>query len=79
MSKFIDDTVKVKGKYSQKRVLTYLSFIIATIYGFIPIFVLTFDVKEFVFLGFLGIGGFSLFRTQKTNENINSDLPQNFE
>ena len=67
--KLLNDTIKVNGKYSQKRILTYLSFVGATIYGFIPIFVLTFDVKEFVFLGFLGIGGFSLFRTQKTNEN----------
>jgi hypothetical protein len=29
-----------------------------------------FNVQEFVFLGFLGAGGFSLFRTQKVNENI---------
>ena len=32
-----------------------------------------FDVKEFVFIGFLTAGGFSLFRTQKQNENTSSN------
>jgi hypothetical protein len=68
--KLLNDTLKVNGKYSQKRILTYLSFIVAAIYGFIPIFDKSFEVKEFVFLGFLGMGSFSLFRTQKTNENL---------
>ena len=68
--KLLNDTLKVNGKYSQKRILTYLSFIVATIYVFIPIFDKSFEVKEFVFLGFLGMGSFSLFRTQKTNENL---------
>ena len=68
--KLIDDTAKVNGKYSQKRVMTYLSFFSAFFYAIIPIFIITFDVKEFVVLGFLGAGGFSMFRTQKVNENI---------
>jgi hypothetical protein len=50
--------------------MTFSSFFIATIYAFLPLFNSKFDVKEFVFLGFLGAGGFSLFRTQKINENI---------
>ena len=34
-----------------------------------PLFVTTFDVKEFVFIGFIGAGSWSLYRTQKKNEN----------
>lgn len=68
----INDTLKTNNKWSQKRLLTFSSFFVATIYAVIPIFIPTFEVKEFVFLGFLGIGGFSTYRTQKTNENINN-------
>lgn len=68
----LKDTLKVKGKWSQKRIMTFTSFWVATIYGFLPLFIPTFEVKEFVFLGFLGVGGWSLFRTQKLNENINT-------
>jgi hypothetical protein len=68
--KLLTDTLKCNGKWSQKRLMTFSSFFIATIYVFIPLVNIKFDVKEFVFLGFLGAGGFSLFRTQKQNENI---------
>lgn len=68
----LKDTLKVKGKWSQKRIMTFTSFWVATIYVFLPLFIPTFEVKEFVFLGFLGVGGWSLFRTQKLNENINT-------
>ena len=68
--KIITDTLKSNGRWSQKRLMTFSSFFIAAIYGFLPMFQKEFEVKEFVFLGFLGAGGFSLFRTQKTNENI---------
>ena len=53
--------------------MTFSSFFVATLYGFMPLMVSKFEVKEFVFLGFLTAGGFSLFRTQKTNENINNN------
>lgn len=69
--KLLNDTIQVNGKYSQKRILTYLSFISSFLYGFIPIFDKTFETKEFIFLGFLGMGSFSLFRTQKLNDNKN--------
>lgn len=62
----------VNGKWSQKRIMTFSSFWVATIYAILPLFMPTFEVKEFVFLGFLGVGGWSLFRTQKLNENINT-------
>mgnify|MGYP007070723682 CR=1 FL=1 len=72
--KIIRDTLKNGDTWSQKRLMTFSSFLIATIYAFIPIWIPDFEVKEFVFIGFLGAGGWSLFRTQKTNENsINND------
>jgi len=63
--KIINDTLKSKGNWSQKRMMTFSSFLVATVYAFIPIFKPEFDVKEFVFMGFLATGGFSLYRTQK--------------
>jgi hypothetical protein len=71
--KILKDTLTVSGKWSQKRLMTFSSFFVATIYAFMPMIDSKFDVKEFVFLGFLGAGGFSLFRTQKTNENVNNN------
>jgi hypothetical protein len=56
--------------------MTFSSFWIATIYAFTPVFYREFETHEFVFLGFLAAGGFSLFRTQKANqntENISND------
>lgn len=67
--KILKDTLTSNGKWSQKRLMTFSSFFIATIYAFMPFVDNKFDVKEFVFLGFLASGGFSLFRTQKQNEN----------
>jgi hypothetical protein len=67
--RILTDTLKSNGKWSQKRLMTFSSFFIATIYAFMPLVNNKFEVKEFVFLGFLGAGGFSLFRTQKQNEN----------
>ncbi len=71
--KIIRDTLKNGDTWSQKRLMTFSSFFIATIYAFVPIWIPDFEVKEFVFIGFLGAGGWSLFRTQKTNENINNN------
>ena len=67
--KVLKDTLTVNGKWSQKRIMTFSSFWVATVYAFLPAF-MDFDVKEFVFLGFVGAGGWSLLRTQKVNENI---------
>ena len=71
--KILVDTLMNKGKFSQKRIMTFSSFFVATIYAFLPTFIKDFDVKEFVFIGFMASGGFSLYRTQKTNENITND------
>lgn len=69
MIQLINDTLKVNGKWSQKRLLTFSSFWVAVVYAYIPVFIPTFVVNEFVFMGFLGAGGWSLLRTQKKNEN----------
>lgn len=69
MIKLLKDTLTNKGVFSQKRIMTFTSFFVATIYAFIPVFILNFEVKEFVFLGFLSAGSFSMYRTQKINEN----------
>jgi hypothetical protein len=71
--KIIRDTLKNGDTWSQKRLMTFSSFFIATIYAFVPVWIPDFEVKEFVFIGFLGAGGWSLFRTQKPNENINNE------
>lgn len=67
--KILKDTLQNKGRWSQKRLMTFSSFFIAVIYAFVPLVKSDFEVKEFVFLGILASGGFSLYRTQKTNEN----------
>jgi len=69
MNKILEDTLKVNGKWSQKRTMAFSSFWVAVVYAFIPIFVADFDVKEFVFLGFIGGGAYAIFRAQKPNEN----------
>jgi len=69
MNKILEDTLKVNGKWSQKRIMAFSSFWVAVVYAFIPIFVADFDVKEFVFLGFIGGGAYAIFRAQKPNEN----------
>ncbi len=74
MVKILKDTLTVNGKWSQKRIMTFSAFWVATIYAILPLFVPTFEVKEFVFLGFIGAGGWSIYRTQKTNENITNTL-----
>lgn len=67
--KILKDTLQSNGRWSQKRLMTFSSFFIAVIYAFVPLVESDFEVKEFVFLGILASGGFSLYRTQKTNEN----------
>jgi hypothetical protein len=75
--KIIKDTIQVNGKYSQKRLMTFCSFFSAFFYAFTPLIYPKFDVKEFVFLGFLAVGGFSIYRQQKRNENIITNDTEN--
>lgn len=75
--KLIKDTLTVNGKWSQKRVQTFTCFWTSVLYAFTPLYAPDFEVKEFVFLGFMAAGGWSLFRTQKQNENIVSNDTDN--
>lgn len=77
--KLITDTLQVNGKWSQKRIMAFTSFWVATIYAFIPAFVIGFDVKEFVFLGFIGGGAYAIFRAQKPNESNPYDNYNNYD
>jgi hypothetical protein len=78
--KLINQTLKNQnGEWSQKRIMTFTSFWIATIYAFMPLFIKDFEVKEFVFIGFLATGGWSVYRTQKTNENLENYTNDNNE
>ena len=75
--KLIKDTMMINGRWSQKRIMVFSSFWVATIYAFVPIFAPAFDVKEFVFLGFIGGGAYAVFRAQKPDEaqqNYSNDL-----
>jgi len=76
MTHLFKDILKEKGKWSQKRVISFFSFIVATIYGFTPVMFKDFEVKEFVFLGFLGIGGFTIYRIQRPNTDVAKDVTQ---
>lgn len=68
--KIINDTLKQNGKYSIHRLGVFSSFWVAVIYAFTPLAIPTFEVKEFVFIGFIGGGGWALLRTKKKDENI---------
>lgn len=69
MMQLINDTLKVNGRFSQKRVLTFSAFWVAVVYAFIPLAFPNFPVNDIVFTGFIGFGGWSVLRTQKKNEN----------
>jgi len=53
----VNDTLRPKGKYEMKRIAAFISFHFAVIYAFIPMFWIAFEVKEFVFWGFLAYSG----------------------
>jgi hypothetical protein len=71
----INDTLRPKGKFEQKRVNTFSAFWSALCYAFLPAFIPAFEVKEFVFLGFLAIGGYSILNIRKEKE-LNNDNPE---
>lgn len=65
MGSIWNDTMRPKGKYEQKRVMTFSGFFFGVVYAFIPIFIPSFDVKDFVFIAFLGLAGGSSFLSLK--------------
>ena len=42
----INDTLKANNKWSQKRLMTFSSFFVASIYAFIPIFLPNFELLK---------------------------------
>ena len=52
--KIFNDILKVRGKYSFKRVTAIYVLNIAILYAFIPLFIITFPVLEFVMLTLIG-------------------------
>jgi hypothetical protein len=64
----INDTLRPKGKFEHKRIQSVSSFYGALIYAFLPSFIPTFEVKEFVFIGFLAVGGYSVYNIRKEKE-----------
>jgi hypothetical protein len=53
--KIINDTLKVKGKWAHKRVLSFVSFHVGVAYAFTPAIYPEFEVHEFVVLCFFGL------------------------
>lgn len=56
MKKIIEETLKTGGKWSLKRIAGISGFYAGVSYAFTPIFVNSFEVKEFVFIGFMSFG-----------------------
>lgn len=61
--KIIRDTLMTNGKWSIKRLGAFSAFYTASVYVFIPIWVPTFPVHEFVFWGFMTFGSAALGMT----------------
>lgn len=75
--KIIDDTLKVNGKWSIKRLAGVSGFYFAVIYAFMPTKFPMFVVHEFVFWGFITFGASAIGMTvwnkkiDKTKEDEN--------
>lgn len=54
MKKLIKDILQVNGKWSYKRVTSLYILNVAIVYALSPLFLKTFDVKEFVFVALIG-------------------------
>jgi hypothetical protein len=84
MANIWNDTMKPKGKYEQKRVMVFSGFFSGLAYAFVPILYPNFEVKDFVFISFMGLAGGVSFLSLKdklastqyneqNNININSN------
>jgi len=67
------DTLKPKGKYEQRRIAAITAFWAAVIYAFTPAFVKDFEVKEFVFWGFITFAGASIGMRVLNKKEKNED------
>lgn len=57
MKKFLEIILKENGEWSFKRTTALYILHIAIIYAFLPMLMVGFDVKEFVFWGFITYSG----------------------
>jgi hypothetical protein len=75
MVKLLNDTLKVNGKWSIKRLAGISGFYFAVVYAFIPIFLPMFVVHEFVFWGFITFGASAIGMTV-WNKKIDKKDPE---
>ena len=78
--KIWNDTLRPKGSYEQKRVMSFSSFFLGSIYAFIPIVVPNFEVKDFVVWAFFSLAGGSAFIVMRekfigNSNNTNKEEP----
>lgn len=75
--KLINDTLKVNGKWSIKRLAGISGFYFSVVYAFVPIWFPSFVVHEFVFWGFITFGasaiGMTVWNKKIDKEKIDSE------
>lgn len=81
MKKFVGDLLKTNNKFSYKRITSLYILNIAIVYAFLPVFLPSFSVLEFVFFGFItysaSMVGFTMYQklnTKQDSTNENADL-----
>lgn len=74
--KLRDDTLKVNGKYSIKRLAVITAFYVGVCYAFMPLWKPLFVVHEFVFWGFITFSGTGLGMTV-WNKKIDNEKQTN--
>jgi hypothetical protein len=72
MANIWNDTMKPKGKYEQKRIMVFSGFFSGLIYAFTPIFFPAFEVKDFVFISFMGLAGGVSFLSLKDKQRVDN-------
>lgn len=73
MKKIIKDLLVTRGKWSFKRVTGIFTLLISILYAFIPSLLIVFEVKEFVFLGFLSYSATMMGMTLWQKKNVDQE------
>lgn len=73
MLKLTTDTLKVNGKWSHKRVMSFVAFHVGVVYAFTPIIYPTFEVHEFVVMCFFGLSAGCLGIDLQQKIKVNDD------
>lgn len=53
LKNIVNDTLKPSGKWSLKRVASFVSFHVSIVYAFLPVIFNDFKIQEFIFWGFI--------------------------